>query len=89
MDGSHLLRGNRATREFIRNILLSIAQLEENAEADHSSLKTFEDLISFDQLYNWPNVRAQQRQPSRVCLPFSSFFTLNDRAVKVLAFTIF
>ncbi|OIW28990.1 hypothetical protein CONLIGDRAFT_704286 [Coniochaeta ligniaria NRRL 30616] len=65
MDGSHLLSGNRATGEFIRNILLSMAQLEENAEADHSSLKTFEDLISFNQLYNWPNVEAQQRQPSR------------------------
>ena len=62
-----LLIASNPTGEFHRNILLSMAKLEENDEADHSSLKTLEDLISFNQLYNWPNVGAQHWQPSRVC----------------------
>jgi len=74
MDGSHLLSGDRATGEFIRNILLSLAKLEEDVEDEDPSLKNLEDLISFNQLYNWPNIEAQQRQPSRVCWPFPSFF---------------
>ncbi|KAK1771334.1 hypothetical protein QBC33DRAFT_149654 [Phialemonium atrogriseum] len=65
MDGSLLLSGNRATGDFLQNMLLSIAEFEKNAEAEDPSLTNLQDLISFNQLYNWPNLEAQQRQPSR------------------------
>lgn len=76
MDGTPFLSSNRAIGEFIGDILLSLANLEVNTQMN-SPLGMLEGIISFNNLYNWPNPQAKQLKASRVCLPFISSFTLD------------
>lgn len=63
-DGAHLLSGTRATSDLVRSILISMASLE--ASTSSVSIKPLEDLVSFNQLENWPNLDSGQRRQSRV-----------------------
>ena len=72
LDGSTFFSGQRASGEFVKNILLSIARLEQ--ENDEPLIDCLESLIGFNQLYNWPGLSRLQRGPPRVIIYFPSRF---------------
>ncbi|KAF4990121.1 hypothetical protein FGRMN_8649 [Fusarium graminum] len=80
-DGTQILSGVNATSGLLRSILTSMASSETGSS--NTSIKPLEDLISFNQLQNWPGMDSDQRRRSR------ELFNLWLRLIKPLVVVVF
>lgn len=65
-DGADILSGVRATSSFVRSVLTSMAAVETGI--CNTPITALADLISFNQLLNWPHLNSNQKGESRVCV---------------------
>ncbi|KAI6754424.1 hypothetical protein HG530_012938 [Fusarium avenaceum] len=62
-DGADILSGVRATSSFVRSVLTSMAAVETGI--CNTPITALADLISFNQLLNWPHLNSNQKGESR------------------------
>ncbi|SPJ71444.1 uncharacterized protein FTOL_01172 [Fusarium torulosum] len=62
-DGADILSGVRATSSFVRSVLTSMAAVETGICS--TPITALTDLISFNQLLNWPRLSFNQKEKSR------------------------